>query len=570
MPKLINGYAIGTAIVSSVSSDSSVDFLPNRRNILQIAALGAASSAALWLPRSAWSQPKFQSNPFALGVASGSPTHDSVVLWTRLLGDGLLASKMNTAPITVRWEVADDDKFTRIVQSGQSQALAELAHSVHVEVPNLQPDRWYFYRFMVGDAVSAVGKTRTFPALGTPSTPNTKLRMAYASCQRWESGYFSAYKHMLAENLDAVLFLGDYIYEYPGAPNGVRLPNMTPSLGFTLTLDDYRARYAVYKSEAALQAMHGACPWLLTWDDHEVQNDYAGLTAGDSSVADIFSNPADFPQRRAAAYQAFYEHMPIRASALTKSLAGLATGAEMRIYNRVDFGNLASFYLLDARQYKDAQVCSKNGKLGSSQVNPETCPLWNDPKRTMLGAVQEQWLGAEFEKSATRQPSWNVLGSQSLFGQRDNQAGAGQSFFNDGWDGYPAARTRLTQAMQKHTLKNAVFLGGDVHENWVGHVKADYAQTPAAQNSANLGVEFCGTSITSSSNGQAKVPERLVENPHFIFADAQYRGYGVAEFTPKQLTTTLRVVDDVKRKETQVSTLAQFAVASGRAVVERV
>ena len=226
--------------------------------------------------------------------------------------------------------------------------------------------------------------------------------------------------------------------------------------------------------------------------------------------------------------------------------------------------------MLEARQYKDAQVCKKDGKLGSSQVNPENCPVWNDPQRTFLGKQQEHWLTAEFEKARTRQTSWNVIGSQTLFGQRDNRAGAGQSFFNDGWDGYPAARTRLTDAMQKHTLQNAVFLGGDVHENWVGHVKADYAQTPAAQNSANLGVEFCGTSITSGSNGQAKVPERLAENPHFIFADAKHRGYGVVAFTTKQLTTTLRVVDDVKRKETNISTLAQFAVTSGRAQIERV
>ena len=569
MPNLINDYAIEMAnhLPELTQIEQTQNSVPNRRKILQIAALGAVSSASLWLPRSSWSQPKFQSNPFKLGVASGSPTHDSVVLWTRLVDDGFLGSKIGISPITVRWEVAHDDTFTRIVQSGQSQAVAELAHSVHVDVPNLQPDRWYFYRFMVGDAVSGVGKTRTFPAAGTPAA---KLRMAYASCQRWESGYFSAYKHMLAENLDAVLFLGDYIYEYPGAPNGVRLPNMTASLGFTLTLDDYRARYAVYKSEASLQAMHAACPWLLTWDDHEVQNDYAGLTAGNSSVADIFSNPADFAQRRAAAYQAYYEHMPIRAAALTKSLAGLAKGAEMRIYNRVDFGDLASFYMLDARQYKDAQVCKKDGKLGSSQVNPENCPVWNDPQRTFLGKQQEHWLTAEFEKARTRQTSWNVIGSQTLFGQRDNRAGAGQSFFNDGWDGYPAARTSTTDAMQKHALKNAVFLGGDVHENWVGHVKADYSQTPAAQNSANLGVEFCGTSITSGSNGQAKVPERLAENPHFIFADAKHRGYGVVAFTPKQLTTTLRVVDDVKLKETNISTLAQFAVTSGRAQIERV
>ena len=552
--------------------------LLDRRKLLQTAAFGMVSAATLWLPRSSWAQPKFKSNPFTLGVASGSPTHDSVVLWTRLVDDGFfdgflgsnLGSKLTSESVTVRWEMAQDEQFTRIVQSGQSQAVAALAHSVHVEVPNLQPDRWYFYRFMLGDAISPVGKTRTFPALGSPAA---KLRMAYASCQRWEYGYFSGYKHMLAENLDAVMFLGDYIYEYPGAPTGIRLPNMTSSLGFTLTLDDYRARYATYKGDADLQAMHAACPWLITWDDHEVQNDYAGLSAGDSNVADVFSNPKDFAKRRAAAYQAFYEHMPIRASSLMKSFTGMvnhASNAEMRIYNRVDFGNLATFYILDARQYKDPLVCTKNGKAGSSWVNPDTCAVWNDPKRTMLGAAQEQWLGTELGKSVKSNQIWNVVGQQSLFGQRDGKPGPDQNLFNDGWDGYSAARTRMTDALQKNAVRNTVFLGGDVHENWVGHIKADYSQTATAQNAANLGVEFCGTSLTSRASGAAKVAERLAENPHFVFANAKMRGYGVVEFTPKQLTTTLRVSDDVTRKDSGVSTLAQFAVAAGRAVVEKV
>jgi alkaline phosphatase D len=432
---------------------------------------------------------------------------------------------------------------------------------------NLQADRWYFYRFRVGDSVSSIGKTRTFPKAGTAVE---KLKIAYASCQRWEAGYFTAYKHMLAEKPDAVLFLGDYIYEYPGNPvSAVRIPSLTSTMGFVLTLDDYRNRYAQYKSDADLQAMHAACPWLVTWDDHEVQNDYAGLTAGDSGLADIFSNPADFAMRRAAAYQAYYENMPIRASTLTKSLAGLASGAEMRIFQRVDVGQLASFYLLDPRQYRDRQACSKDGKLGASMVNPAKCTDWLDPKRTMLGMQQESWLNAELasiKQRGERGATWNVLAQSTLFGLRDNTPGEGQSFFNDGWDGYAAARKRLTNALQKHTVQNAVMLGGDVHENWVGHIKADYADVA----SPSVGVEFCGTSITSRSGSNAKTAERLAENPHFVFADAKAKGYGVAEFTPRQLTTTLRVVDDVTARDTAIETLARFVVPAGRAVVERV
>ena len=525
-----------------------------RRHLLQLV---GASAATLWLPRSAWSQPRLTSNPFTLGVASGSPTFDSVVLWTRMAVQGLLGESIGLDPVMVRWEVAHDDKFTRIVQSGQAIASPELAHSVHVEVAGLEADRWYFYRFMTGDAVSPVGRTRTFPK---PDAVVARLRLGYASCQKWEDGFFTAWRHMREENLDAVVFLGDYIYEYPGKSSKVR----TPTGGWVLSLDDYRQRYALYKGDADLQAMHAACPWLMTWDDHEVQNDYANLQAGDSGFSDP-SSPANFLARRAAAYQAYYEHMPMRASVLTQAVAGLVNGAEMRIYTRLQYGRLASLYLLDARQYKDPQACTKGGALGSSTVDPASCPQWNDPQRTLLGLQQERWLDDEFAKTRSRDTDWNVVGQQSLFGQRDFKAGAGQTLWNDGWDGYAAARIRLTDSLRKHALPNPVLLGGDVHENWVGHVKANYAEA----NSASVGVEFCGTSITSRSGGNAKTPERLAENPHFVFADAQRKGYGVVEFTPSQLTTTLRVVDDVTSRDTKIETLARFAVQTGRPVIER-
>jgi alkaline phosphatase D len=525
---------------------------PNsRRDLLKLA---TATATTLWLPRSAWSQtqPRFTSSPFALGVASGSPTHAAVVLWTRLVQTGLFGgSPLGREAITVRWELADDEKFSRIVQSGQSQAMAELAHAVHVEVTGLAPDRWYFYRFMAGDAVSPVGRTRTFPA---PDADVGRLRLAYASCQRWEHGYFSAWRHMRDEHPDAVLFLGDYIYEYGGAANAVR----TPPGGWVLTLDDYRARYALHRGEPELQAIHAACPWLVTWDDHEVQNDYAGMNPGDSGPA-----VADFAARRAAAYQAFYEHMPLRAGVLTQALGGLARGAEMRIYGQVPFGRLAHLYLLDDRQYRAPQVCTRDGKPGSGIVNPERCETWSDPHRTLLGAAQEQWLDQAFAQAGGG-ATWNVVGQQTLFGRRDFRVGPGASLWNDGWDGYGAARDRFTTSLQQHRLANPVLLGGDVHENWVGHVKADYARP----DSAALGVEFCGTSITSRAGASEKFAERLAENPHFLFADNQRKGYGVVDFTPGQLTTTLRVVDDVTRKDTQIGTLARFVVQAGRPVVE--
>jgi alkaline phosphatase D len=534
------------------------------QNSLRNAALASTAASTLWLPRSAWSQTRISSNPFTLGIASGSPTSDGIVLWTRLAPSGFLgSSSLGNDNITVRWEIAHDEGFTRVVQRGQAQALAQLAHSVHVEVAGLEGGRGYFYRFILGDFTSPLGRTRTLPA--TDVAPS-RFRIAYASCQRWEHGYYSAYRHMLADQPDLVLFLGDYVYEYPRAANPVRTPNATSNGGWVITLDDYRSRYALHKSDPDLQAMHAACPWAFTWDDHEVQNDYAGLQAGDAGPA-----VADFAARRAAAYQAFYEHMPLRASALTRALAGLSEkpAAELRIYGQLKLGALGSLYLLDPRQYKDAPVCTKEGDGKTGSVNPAQCPAWNDPARSFLGAAQEKWLAQSLAQNASS-GGWQIIGQSTRFGLRDSRAsGAGQTFHNDNWDGYSAARTRLTDALQKSGSNNAVMLGGDVHENWVGHIKADYAKS----SSANIGTEFCGTSISSRHSANStndKIPERLARNPHFIFADSEKRGYGLADFSAQKLQVSLRTVSDVTSKDATIQTLAQFAVQSGRAVVERV
>lgn len=520
----------------------------DRRRVLRAAV--AAMTAGL--APGAFGQ-RWQADPFTLGVASGSPGPDSVVLWTRLLGPSRLDS-LGHEPIAVRWEVAHDEAFTRIARRGQALALPELAHSVHAEVAGLEPDRWYFYRFLAGDAVSRSGRTRTLPA---PGAAVARLRLSYASCQRWEHGYYSAWRHMRQENLDLVLFLGDYIYEYPNAASAIR---DFPTLGWVHTLPEYRQRYALHRSDPDLQAMHAHCPWLLAWDDHEVQNDYAGLLEGDQYPMGMNAS-ADFAARRAAAYQAFYEHMPVRAADFARALRGGSAAGELRLYSRYRFGQLADLLLLDTRQYRDRQVCPP-GPRPSGLVQPGTCAAWNDPARSLLGAAQEQWLAGAFAQAGA---GWTVLGQQTLFGRRDNQPGPGELLWNDGWDGYGAARSRLTGALQQHRVANPVIFGGDVHENWVGHVKADYRRP----DSAALGVEFCGTSITSRAGAPERVAARLAENPHFVFADGFRRGYGVAEFTPRQLTTTLRVLDDATRPDAQVSTLARFAVEAGRPQLEQ-
>jgi alkaline phosphatase D len=513
----------------------------DRRRLLQLAAAAATTS---WLPRSAWSQPALRENPFTLGVASGSPDASSVVLWTRLAG-----ASLPRGPVTLRWELADDEAFTRIARSGVAQALPELAHAVHVEAQGLAPDRPYFYRFAAGDWVSPVGRTRTFPA---EDAAVQRLRLAYASCQRWDHGYYGAYRHMRDDAPDAVVFLGDYIYEYPSTRGAVR-----PCGGWVLTLDDYRARYALHRSDPDLQAMHQACPWLFTWDDHEVQNDYAGEQAGSQGPT-----VADFARRRAAAYQAWYEHVPVRSSVLVNALQGLATGHGLRIYGQQRYGRLAQLLLLDNRQYRSPQACTPGGRNGSGVINPLQCPSLADADRTMMGAEQEAWLARELARDGA---TWTVLNQSTLFGPRDLAPGPGQLLWNDGWDGYPAARQRLVDALRGSRAANPVLLGGDVHENWVGHVKADYARPE----SANVAVEFCGTSITSHTTQPETIGVRLAENPHFLYAEGLHRGYGIATFTPGQLEVTLRGVDDPAQRDTGVATLARFVVEAGRALVQR-
>ena len=512
-----------------------------RRNLLK-----ALATASACIPLSSFSQSKlrFEKSPFVLGIASGSPTDQSVVLWTRLIDDGLFGSNLPNNPIEVKWDLAEDISFTKVAKSGVSLALPELAHSVHAEVNQLPSNQWFFYRFQLGGITSPVGKTRTLPA---PNVSVDRLRLAYASCQHYEHGYFSAYKHMREENLDLVMFLGDYIYEYGMGKSGVRLHNSGP----VITLEDYRKRYALYKKDVNLQAMHAACPWLMTWDDHEVQNDYAGLVPG--TFGPYVSN---FSRRRASAYQAYYEHMPIRASALIDGIDGLLRGSEMRIYGDFKFGQLANIAILDNRQYRDSAICTPSGQ-GSAVFDPKTCNDLVNSSRTLLGSIQEEWL-ANILKDSNKN-IWNVIGQQTLYAQRYFPSGDKLLIWNDGWDGYPAARKKLDQQFIQNKVKNLVIFGGDVHENWVGYIKEDY-DNPS---SSVLGVEFCGTSVTSIGQGVRFIESRLAKNPHFIFAEATKKGYGVAEFTPKEMTVTLRVVNNAQDEVTTIESLAKFSVESG-------
>ncbi|RYF28217.1 MAG: alkaline phosphatase [Comamonadaceae bacterium] len=526
----------------------------HRRELIRLA---SAAAAATSLPRWGGSATLAQRALFPLGVASGSPSADGFVLWTRLLDGPVPGSVPFDTPrgvlpdaLTVRWEVAEDESFRRIVRKGQAQAFAALGHAVHVEVTGLSPARWYFYRFMHGDAVTQAARTRTAPAPGAlPAT----TRFAFASCQRWEQGHYAAYRHLLDEDLDLVLFLGDYIYEYampkkPPSPPLVR----THTLPAASTLQDFRDRYALYRTDEHLQAAHRACPWIVTWDDHEVQNDYAGLGGMGEAV--------EFLARRNAAYQAFYENMPLRASVLRRGLQGLGTLDAVRIHARYAWGGLLNFHVLDTRQYRDRQACRVAGSASGGAVTPQRCPELDGPARSMLGADQERWLAQGLAQDAASGVRWSVLAQQTIFSQRNYAQRPLARYGVDTWDGYPASRQRVLDALRSAQPRNAVFIGGDIHQNYVCRVLADFADPQAPV----IASEFCGTSISSASSVTLQQAQRIADaNPHVLLARPDRRGYAVAEVTPARWTTTLRVVDDVARADSGVATLAQFVVDDG-------
>jgi alkaline phosphatase D len=491
-----------------------------------------ALAAALPAPR-LLAQPRFERNPFTLGVASGYPTPDGVVLWTRL---GLPADAAK-GTVGVGWEVAADDAFRNIVRRGKESAAPRWAHSVHVEVAGLEPARPYFYRFHAGGAVSPTGRTRTAPA---PDAAAERLRFAFASCQQYEQGWYSAYRHMATEDLDLVVHLGDYIYESSWGSKHVRKHDAEEPY----TLEEYRARYALYKSDPDLQAAHAAFPWLVTWDDHEVQNDYANDRSQYGDIREAFL------ARRAAAYQAHYEHMPLPRRMQPR-------GPDMHIYTRWDYGALARFHVLDDRQYRDHQVCPRADRGGGSNVVPlADCPDLLNPGRTLLGAAQEQWL----EEGLTGSPArWNVLAQQTIMAQVDRRLGPEQAFWTDGWDGYPKAREKLLGTLAGKRVANPVVIGGDVHTAAVADLKTDFNDPK----SPVVATEFTGTSITSQGLTQKAIETWRAENPHIRYANSTRRGYTTMELTAQRCTARLRTVNE-KAHDSPVTTSAVWVVEDGR------
>ncbi|MBI3857226.1 MAG: alkaline phosphatase D family protein [Planctomycetes bacterium] len=471
-------------------------------------------------------------DPFTLGVASGDPSGDSVVLWTRLATAPLEpGGGMAPEAVRVAWLLAEDEKFTQGLRSGEVSARPELSHSVHVEVPGLSPDRIYWYRFRAGDAESPVGRTRTFPA---PGTASPRVRFGVASCSNFEQGFFTAYEHLLREDPAFVIHLGDYIYEGAGQDKKPR-----KHLGKECTtLEQYRSRYAQYRTDAALRALHAAVPWLVTPDDHEFDNNCANDISEEKGVL-----PADFLKRRAAAYQAYYENTPLRLGSLPK-------GPDMQLYRRLPWGRLADFHVLDTRQYRTDQPYGD----GNKPPGPDLM----DPKGTIMGAAQREWL---FDGLVRSGASWNVLAQQVMIARVDRKPGEGVLYSMDQWPGYEFERRRLLKFLHERKIPNAVALSGDIHTNWANDLVADFDDL----GSRIVATEFVGTSISSGGDGASRPKDLdllLSDNPFVRFHNAE-RGYLKCELDAKTWRTDYRTVPFVLKPGAPLNTRASFVVEAG-------
>jgi len=501
------------------------DFAMIRLNRRRFVTLGSAALVGACAMRPG----RMTRDPFTLGVASGEPAPDGFVIWTRLAPDPLNGGGMAPEPVELGWEVAADEGFRTVVARGKAVASPGWGHSVHVEVAGLQPGRWYWYRFDLPEARSPVGRARTVPAAAEG------LRFAFSSCQRWEVGHYTALQHAAEANPDLFVHLGDYIYEYSlrEGRNYIR----THDAGETVSLADYRNRYALYKSEPALKAAHAACPWLVTWDDHEVDNDYADDRPEDGMAKD------DFLRRRAAAYQAYYEHMPLRP-------AQRPAGPNLTLYRTLRYGALATFHVLDDRQYRSPQACPRPGRSGgSSTVGPE-CTERLLPGRSLLGEKQEAWLREQLTASRSR---WNILAQQTLMVPAD---WGGGRFWTDGWDGYPAARQRLVDVLATGRVSNPVVIGGDVHSFYAGDLHAK----PEDPTSPVVAAEFIGGSISSLGLPQEQIDRMRPHNPHVKLARSDRRGYALAEIAAGRMSLRFQAVQDARVPASTVDTLASFVV----------
>jgi alkaline phosphatase D len=482
--------------------------------------------------------PPLPGDPFTLGVASGDPTSEAVVLWTRLAPDPLVTGGgMPEVDIPVRWEVATSDGFGDVVVDGTATAALSDGHSVHVDAQGLEPGREYWYRFMVDDHASPVGRAVTMPAAG--EAPDGFV-MGHVSCARWGEGYFAAYRDLAEADCDLVVCCGDYIYERdPDATDRVRDGQIT-----AITIDDYRYLYALHRTDDDLRAAHAAAPWLAVWDDHEASNNYIGRTPDLGSES---RTPQAFLERRAAAYKAWWEHMPVRFDP--------PTGPDLAIHHHVDVGALARIHLIDTRQYRTPLDCPDSvSSIG------RRCDTSFAEGTSVLGSEQEAWLAESLSGGEDR--VWDVVANQIVLHQWRFGPGDDTIWNLDQWDGYPTARARVLDDLAG-SVGDVVVLTGDVHSSWVSDLKADFDRP----SSERIGTEFVAPGVTSS--GEELEPVALVvqrNSPHVKYAEARHRGWLRHELGPDRWTTEFRHADDHRRPDTQVRVASTWELAPGREV----
>ena len=484
--------------------------------------------------------PRWQVDPFSLGVASGQPQPDSVVLWTRLhMAEA--DAPLKAQAINVVCEVFADAALRQPVRQWRVQTDAARAHSVHVVATGLQPGRPYWYRFVCGSASSPVGRARTSPGVNDAVD---RLRIALASCQHYEQGYFAAHREMAQRDLDLVLFVGDYIYESSN-PQYMLRQHLG---GVPKSLDEYRDRHAQYKSDADLRACHAAHTWLMTWDDHEVVNDYA------NDVDRNFTDPQVFLRRRAAAYQAYFEHMPVRLG------PDAAKPSQMRIHDRMAWGRLADLWTLDCRQYRDHHACPDPMRGGGRVV--VGCDALADPSRSMLGTAQEQWFTEGLTRSTKR---WKLVAQSTQMSSSGVNTPLGRSAFTDGWDGYPQARAKLLDTVAQAGLQNVVVLGGDVHMN----VAAQLRVQPNDERSPVVASEIVTTSVTSRGLGEKLLAQIRDSNPDILHARSDERGYTLLDIKPEGMRAEFMTTPNPAQAQGVFKAQAQWLVRAGVAGLQK-
>ncbi|WP_077796037.1 alkaline phosphatase [Streptomyces sp. JHA26] len=517
-----------------------------RRRFLTVTGAAAALAFSVNLPAAGTASAaeldpaRLTGDPFTLGVASGDPLPGSVLLWTRLAPTPYQAdSGLPAKRVTVGWELALDERFRRVVRRGTATAHPEFHHAVHVEVDHLAPGHVYYYRFRAGRFVSPVGRTRTAPPARSRAA---ELTFGLVSCQRYDQGYYTAYRHLAEEDVDVVFHLGDYLYEYAvNAVGGSRaypagtLPDLFDHE--TVTLEDYRLRYALYKSDPDLRAAHAAHPFVVTWDDHETENNYAGDTP-ENSVP-----PEEFLLRRAAAYRAYWENMPLRRPQLPD-------GPDLKLYRRLHWGRLAQFDVLDTRQYRSDQAYGDGWQF----PGPES----EDPSRTLTGDAQERWLINGWHRSDA---VWNVVPQQVTFSRRYSSTATPAKVSMDSWDGYPASRERILAGAQAAGVENLMVLTGDVHVHYGFDIKRDFSDP----DSRTLGTEIVTSSVTSGGNGSEKPSNwdaYTAANPHLRFYNG-LRGYATVSLGRELARADFKTVSHVTTEGAPLTTAASFVTEVG-------